>query len=368
MLTLRLLAAKYGALPLAVIALVALVYCGLLLRNGANRALFAPLAASAIVLAICIWPAARAAHALSRTLADIATPLAPPAPGVALADAAGANIGRLWLPNGATCEAPIAAPLVLLAPALGQTQNDNARLAARLAQDGFAVLAIDDLGAHARSGPEWLTHPIDLRTEAALEQTRQRSAERTMAGAGRALEAIASAQTCTVFDTARYAIVGYSFGGSVAAELARRDPRVIAIANMDGTVWGQPAHDAPRVPYLALMSDAPLPAPGVRTDDQWERMLNAEDITFAQRAGAGVGSAAIKVRGATHRLFTDSYATRPSPQWLLIPPGRASELTHAYVSAFLLAHHRTSALPYAPRPEPETTILMSGPSTAAAPT
>lgn len=364
--TLRLLCAKYGALPLAVIALVALIYCGLMLRNGANRTFIVPFAASAIALAVFIWPANKAAQTLWRTLADIATPLTGPVPGVALTDTSGATIGQLWLPDGASCDAPGAAPLALFIPALGQTRNDNAQLATRLAQDGFAVLAIDDLGARASAGPDWLTHPIDLRSEAALQQSRERSAQRTQAETDRALEALTAVQACTAIDTAHYAVIGYSFGGSVAVELATRDTRVTAIVNMDGTVWGPPSQSAMRVPYLALMSDAPLPERGARTNQQAERALNAEDLAFARRAGGNQGSAAIKLHGATHRVFTDSYAARPSPQWLLIPPKRASDLTYTYVSTFLQAH--ANAQPYAPASEPETMILISGASAAAAPT
>lgn len=56
-------------------------------------------------------------------------------------------------------------------------------------------------------------------------------------------------------DLTRIGIVGHSFGGSVAAELARTDTRIKAGINMDGALRGEHAQDVFDVPFMFLMAN-----------------------------------------------------------------------------------------------------------------
>jgi dienelactone hydrolase len=50
----------------------------------------------------------------------------------------------------------------------------------------------------------------------------------------------------------RVGFFGFSFGGATAAEAGTFDPRVVAVANLDGSLMGHAAFGALEKPYMAL--------------------------------------------------------------------------------------------------------------------
>jgi len=60
----------------------------------------------------------------------------------------------------------------------------------------------------------------------------------------------------------RVGFFGFSFGGATAAEAGTFDPRVVAVANLDGSLMGHAAFGALEKPYMAILTgDDLFPSP-----------------------------------------------------------------------------------------------------------
>ena len=57
-------------------------------------------------------------------------------------------------------------------------------------------------------------------------------------------------------DTSAAHLVGFSLGGAVATETAKRDVRALSVVNLDGGMYGTLDTKAPSQPYLMLYSSA----------------------------------------------------------------------------------------------------------------
>ena len=168
----------------------------------------------------------------------------------ALEDAEAAEVGGGW-------------PVLLYSPSWDGRRFENSALCEALASEGFVVAAID----HPREGD---TPPLDFSTA--------ESAERFQLAAGRELDARVS-DVLQVFaalpklqagllagglfknklDPITVGAFGYSFGGAVSAEACLRDPRLLAGANLDGTLFGQAARKGAAQPFLFVTDTAPPP-------------------------------------------------------------------------------------------------------------
>ena len=150
-----------------------------------------------------------------------------------------------WYPT----PTPPNAPFVMYGPAWGGDRSDNVTLAAELASRGFVVAAYDDI---ARDPPE-----LDASTEDAAVRKSQLEVD-TDAGRARTLAvfdrrvALQAAKVVLLLDALerapsvlpadvtismqRVGMIGASFGGAAAAEVAQRDPRkrIGAAVNLDG--------------------------------------------------------------------------------------------------------------------------------------
>jgi len=145
-------------------------------------------------------------------------------------------------------------------------------------------------------------------------------------------------------DLDRIGIWGFSLGGAAAAEAARSDPRIKAVANLDGWLFADAAIQGVAQPYL-LMSDAtPLPSrveltaadPVVR----YTALLNQGDY---DRQIAGLkrhGGYLLTIDGTTHVSFADT-ATRSRLRQLTgrgLAASRALTIIAAYLRGFFETH------------------------------
>ena len=143
-------------------------------------------------------------------------------------------------------------------------------------------------------------------------------------------------------DPKRIAAIGHSFGGAASAAAALSDSRIKAVVDLDGTLWGEAAHHAVRVPTM-IVTSSPKPTA-------------AESASFADALSSG--ALELTLEGSRHFDFSD-YAVLYEPLIHLtgllgsIPGRRALIVTDAYVKAFLMHALNGSAEP-----------LFRGPSAA----
>lgn len=180
---------------------------------------------------------------------------------------AGAAIDAPAAPAGADAQT---FPLLLYAPGWNGARNDNTFLFANLASHGYVVTTMDDIGrpdASPAIANEEDIGDFDLSSEGDLK--------RSLAYANRRLTLMTERVSFTLdalnrldragklgtlsgrIDHKRVGMIGFSFGGAVAAECALTEPRILAAVNMDGWLFGTSAHTLIEKPYLIFNSDYP---------------------------------------------------------------------------------------------------------------
>ena len=208
---------------------------------------------------------------------------------------------RLWLPDGAGPSA-----LLLYQPGWNGSADENSILLADLAKAGFGVAAMDlatlqppgfsNIAAH-------LDRPMDLSSFPAMAETVAEADWRAVLLAGdaaAALDQLASAEPPVAAG-----ILGYSFGGAVAAEVCREDARFAACLNLDGWMFGPAAEHPGRQPYLLISGD---PYPAAASDATSPAgQLDAEDGARLRARMAAVGGLYAEILGLRHEDFTDRH-------------------------------------------------------------
>jgi dienelactone hydrolase len=145
----------------------------------------------------------------------------------------------------------------------------------------------------------------------------------------------------THVDLTRVGTYGYSFGGSVSAELALEDPRVACALQLDGVLHGAAALEGLPKPFMAIDSltvHVPDPFPpgldplSLQTMTMMKRSADAKTATLARHGGYR-----LMVDGMKHENFSDSSFMSPLRklnQAGTIDPRRAALILNRYVAAF----------------------------------
>lgn len=348
-------------------------------------AILAALAAALVLGGLLFAPAApRAAGALWR-LATLPPPPAPAGPlpvqtaNVSLPPAGGEGAAieiRIWYPSaaasGGDSKAPVACagltelgvadlspadlspkeryPVLLYAPGVNGPRDDNASSAASLASDGFVVVAIDDIDYGRQPGPE--EPPLfDFSSEAAYQATLVRAADKAAREARQALLALDRLSACVAGDWRRrvqfdrVGFFGFSYGGGVAATAGLLDPRVAAVANLDGWVYGPALSGSIKKPYLLLFEDFPGPGPhSLQSPDPGRRYSADLDERFMaeqKRLIETPDKYGFRFRNSSHRCFTDWVFSREAlKEWLFVDPARMRTIKDSYLAAFFSAYLR----------------------------
>ena len=250
-------------------------------------------------LAVDLWyPAGDAAPALQRLGHSVLHPTRP----VVEPSAPLARAERPW-------------PLLLYHPAWFSHRADNSFLMAALASRGFVVAAVDDpVRNHGDAlSPALRSARLDLSGGLALARSLGPAAARAEAAAAlgaslpERLPELTGWGSHVVVD--RFGVLGFSFGGSTAAASGRQDPRVAAVANLDGSTYGDTHRHGVAVPYLMLFADPPFPDaaalshpdPGIRLEAQltWDEAERC--LSWSRRPGHW----SLCVPGAVHPDFCD---------------------------------------------------------------
>ena len=232
-------------------------------------------------------------------------------------------------------------PVVLYVPGLGGTRVTNSALAQDLASHGYVIVALDDTGP--RGG-------FDFAGSAAIARTLAWSAEKVRlqaADISGCLDAIATARDGPArsvlaelgLDHDRIAVIGFSFGGAVAAEAAVSDTRIAAAVNLDGWLFGRALHAGVEAPFLVVSTDD-LPA-ATSNSNPANLVDEASFDRFDVRAiAAGLdrhGGDVLTIVGSAHDSFTDA-TLLPSirrRQRGTIEPSAGHEIVARYVRVFL---------------------------------
>ena len=215
-------------------------------------------------------------------------------------------------------------PLVLFAPGWGGNADAIPLLLAELASHGYFVAAFDNVARDARRKFETQaeygerTAPFDFSNDErhrklmfagerrmVWEVARARLVLDTVLDAGRRDE-----EPFRELDPARVGFVGFSFGGAVAVETARFDPRVRAAVNLDGSLFGESTRQGVKLPYLLISSSQNFPPSkdllsardGVRINAEWSR---ADQAIHAQSLGKP-GFRWFEVMRSRHMDLTDA--------------------------------------------------------------
>ncbi|MGH7729513.1 MAG: dienelactone hydrolase family protein, partial [Vulcanimicrobiaceae bacterium] len=146
-------------------------------------------------------------------------------------------------------------PLVVYVPAWGGHRWENTALASELASYGYVVAALDDVDHSSVPGaPGPRPFALETATEAlASISYADWKVVREAALVSRLIDVLfADHRFAPLLDRRRIGAVGYSFGGAAAAEACRRDPRIRAVVNFDGWLWGPAASQGFPCPYLLI--------------------------------------------------------------------------------------------------------------------
>ncbi len=275
-------------------------------------------------------------------------------------------------------------PLLLFSPSWGGQRGQNMVLVEHLVSHGFVVVGIDHPhssgivvfpdGHVVREDPD----PGEDYSSEAVFQAFLAAGEKRLRARVDDVELVLNAieewhhhdpqgVLTGRLDLDRIGIFGHSFGGAVAAEACRLDPRLKAGVDMDGLLFGRTASEGVNRPFLFFSEDVPSPSPTAARGSVEGRMFVISSIqktairrTFDLREGY-----CVRVRGAYHRNYSDSplfspfrFLTHAGP----IEPRRAFEIVNDYVLNFF--QYTLLGLPAplmkGPSPKyPEATIEIS---------
>jgi predicted dienelactone hydrolase len=230
-------------------------------------------------------------------------------------------------------------PVVVYVSGWGGRRENNTALTTDLASHGYVVFALDDVFANV---------PLDFSSETARRRTVAFAERKVRSEAARVATLLDTLATRENAPNGRFAqrldlrhvgVLGFSFGGAVAAEAARCDPRVGAAVNLDGWLFGAAlAGGVPR-PFLTIGTPLLRDGAKARPANEAARVLDRFDRENEALALAGLqrhGGYFVTIAGTDHYNFTDA-AWLPSIRHTGVGPidGRRGErIVAAYVVAF----------------------------------
>jgi dienelactone hydrolase len=268
-------------------------------------------------------------------------------------------------------------PILLYAPWNGGAKDDNASTAAELASHGYVVMAIDDIDRDPRAPTatdDWQPLTFDFSSAEAFKTTLRIGDRKVRRQAEKALTALDRLQACANADWRariqfdRIGFFGFSFGGSAAAEAGTFDPRVVAVANLDGWLFGRAAFGALDKPYLVILTeDSVFPAPrqlqSPNPNKRFQAVLTARDLREEMRLANRPGGFGYHVLESFHENLSDEiFKRRFFKSWLLTNPYRVKSIRDAYLLAFFDTYVRNRPSPLltqSPSPFREAEVLKA---------
>lgn len=247
-------------------------------------------------------------------------------------------------PSGGAAMPAARAPVLFFNAAWDGVVENNSKQIVALVQRGYVVIGVNQR-AYGQfvdfSGDEAFKRSKALVDRQAGEFARDNSAVLDILRAASVCKADGEvASLLQRLDFSRIGIIGYSFGGAVAAETSRQDPRFKAAVNLDGWLFGDVGVMGLERPFLEISDDSPLPTPADLASSDTGQRLTAEltdgDVTRLLANMARYGGYFLVMQGARHQSFVDSTARSFLGRMTSLLPGarRTDIAVNNYVGAF----------------------------------
>lgn len=196
------------------------------------------------------------------------------------------------------------APVIIYVPGLGGRWFHNTALAQDLASHGYAVVAIDD--TQSSIGFDFSSARGIQRTliEGDRKVELQARDVKSVLDALAKLDAAPSGVLSQRLLLERVGVLGFSFGGAVAAEVARTDRRVAAAVDLDGSIFGHVRRDGVSKPFLFMTGRNEI-------ENVFEANFDRENSRALIRGLERHGGYYTTVDGMDHLNFSDA-AVLPS--------------------------------------------------------
>jgi dienelactone hydrolase len=228
--------------------------------------------------------------------------------------------------------------VLLYFPSWGGTRADNTVLAEDLASDGFIVVGMDDLYPEPpmdfsstkafRASLQWADAKVRLEASAAQHVLDTLAAWNAADSSGRFTAHL---------DMSRVGAIGFSFGGAVAAEVARNDRRVRAAADLDGWLFGEAARQGVAKPFIVIGAPesnelGPRLLPAERNTVVLNRIDDRHMLADFRRDGGFL----LTIAGTEHYNFSDLpfVPTLRHDNVGPIDGRRATHIIEAYITEF----------------------------------
>jgi dienelactone hydrolase len=265
---------------------------------------------------------------------------------------------RALPPAPAPMDVPVAQtgqkfPVVVYFDGWPEDKTQNVNLILELVSRGFAVASVTYRG---------IDRPlVDYSSEAAFQQSVQLDHARTRAHARDAvaildalavLDAREGSRFMRRLDTQHASTLGFSFGGGVAGQATRLDPRIRAGVNMDGRHYADALEHGVEKPYLFIceelivpsQTDLESPEPSIRYEARLDRNDYAR-LDANQKANGGIR---VTIPGMAHMNFTDVPLRSPLSRFASggkLDARRAQDIVRTFVVEFLLRYGVTGQPP-----------------------
>lgn len=216
-------------------------------------------------------------------------------------------------------------PIVFFSPSIGGDRYQNTFQTEELASHGFVVIGIDHPyscgkivfpdGRCVRLSIEYL----NTSSETMLRESTRRLEEDLAVRSGDVSFLADSVARWNHDDPLRQftgrlnpdalGIIGHSYGGAVAADVCRRDPRFLAGMNLDGWMFGKAEEFGIETPFFFVIDDEPVPNQAdLNSPDPAQRCTfrrikqGFDDIYNSLRAHGGYY---LSLKGAAHFTYSD---------------------------------------------------------------
>ncbi len=237
-------------------------------------------------------------------------------------------------------------PLVLYVPSWNGDKAEATALAQDIASYGFVVVAMDPPSTPPdRREMDFSSADAGaatLRLAGLLVDAQARDAIHLLDRIVHAGDGEPLADVARRIDPTRIGVIGFSFGGAVAAQACWIDRRFRAALDMDGWLFGEAASNGVSQPFMVMSDDTPLPGEAdLRAPDAGRRLVAELNVADDRRMVANMarhGGTRVTIEGARHANFTDAPLTWPIARMVgagLVTPIEAFRVIATYTVAFL---------------------------------
>jgi dienelactone hydrolase len=257
-------------------------------------------------------------------------------------------------------------PVVVYFGGWPEDSLQNRSVICELVSRGFAVASLYYPQQPGRPMLEYTSdaafkHTVEL--DDARVRTFARDASATLDALARLDEGNTDRRFVHRLNLQRTGILGYSFGGAVAAQAPLMDPRFQAAVNLDGRHWAEALRSGVRVAYLYVGEELLMPTAAMLSSPdpatRYEAQMDQADYTNLAANLRANGGIQVTIEGMEHPNFSDDVLRSPLRRLSgggAINARRGLLIVNSLVAEFFgqqLAQRPARLLAGNPRPFPE---------------